>query len=233
MGLFRSGDRSHQPDLDVSSKISRDALYDCVKAVIEGSTEKKRKFRETVELQIGLKNYDPQKDKRFSGTVKLKNIPRPKLKICVLGDESHCDEAKANDIPYMDIEALKKLNKDKKLVKKLAKKYDGFVASDTLIKQIPRLLGPGLNKAGKFPTMVTHGDKLVDKINDIKGTIKFQMKKVLCLAVAVGHVEMSEDELAQNIFLAVNFLVSLLKKNRQNVRSLFVKSTMGPVQRLY
>lgn len=76
---------------------------------------------ETVELQIGLKNYDPQKDKRFSGTVKLKNIPRPKLKICVLGDESHCDEAKANNIPYMDIEALKKLNKDKKLVKKLGK----------------------------------------------------------------------------------------------------------------
>ena len=29
-----------------------------------------RKFQETVDLQIGLKNYDPQKDKRFSGTVK-------------------------------------------------------------------------------------------------------------------------------------------------------------------
>jgi len=217
----------------MSSKITRDALYEVVKAVLDGSKEKKRKFTETVELQIGLKNYDPQKDKRFSGTVKLKNIPRPKLKICVLGDESHCDEAKANDIPYMDIEALKKLNKDKKLVKKLAKKYDGFVASDTLIKQIPRLLGPGLNKAGKFPTMITHGDKMVEKINDIKATIKFQMKKVLCLAVAVGHVEMSEDELAQNVFLAVNFLVSLLKKNWQNVRSLYVKSSMGPVQRLY
>ena len=66
-----------------------------------------------------LKNYDPQKDKRFSGTVKLKNIPRPKLKVCVLGDASHCDEAKANDIPCMDAEALKKLNKNKKLVKKL------------------------------------------------------------------------------------------------------------------
>ena len=60
----------------------------------------------------------------------------------------------------------------------LAKKYDGFVASDTLIKQIPRLLGPGLNKAGKFPVMITHSDKMVDKISDIKGTIKFQMKKV-------------------------------------------------------
>jgi len=217
----------------MSSKIQREALYEVVNTILEGSKTKKRNFLETVELQIGLKNYDPQRDKRFSGTVRLKNIPRPKLKICVLGDESHCDEAKANDIPYMDVEALKKLNKDKKLVKKLAKKYDGFVASDSLIKQIPRLLGPGLNKAGKFPTMITHGDKMVDKINDIKGTIKFQMKKVLCLAVAVGHVEMSEDELAQNIFLAVNFLVSLLKKNWQNVRSLYVKSTMGPVQRLY
>ena len=31
---------------------------------------KKRKFAETIDLQIGLKNYDPQKDKRFSGTVK-------------------------------------------------------------------------------------------------------------------------------------------------------------------
>ena len=52
---------------------------------------------------------------------RLKHIPRPKLKICVLGDESHCDEAKANNVPYMDVEALKKLNKDKKLVKKLGK----------------------------------------------------------------------------------------------------------------
>ena len=102
-----------------------------------------------------------------------------------------------------------------------------------MIKQIPRLLGPGLNKAGKFPTMMTHSEKLQDKLEDIKGTIKFQMKKVLCLSVAIGHVGMSEDDLAQNIFLGVNFLVSLLKKNWQNVRSLHVKSTMGKVQRLY
>jgi len=51
-----------------------------------------------------------------------------------LGDQQHCDEAKAVDIPHMDIEALKKLNKNKKLVKKLAKK---FLASGSLVKQIP------------------------------------------------------------------------------------------------
>jgi len=192
-----------------------------------------RKFVETVELQIGLKNYDPQKDKRFSGTVKLKHIPRPKMSVCVLGDQQHCDEATANNVPCMDAEALKKLNKNKKLVKKLAKKYDAFLASEALIKQIPRLLGPGLNKAGKFPVLLTHQESMVQKIDEVKATIKFQMKKVLCLCVAVGHVSMSSDELAQNVIMSVNFLVSLLKKHWQNVRSLHIKSTMGPPQRLY
>jgi len=43
--------------------------------------EKKRNFLETVELQIGLKNYDPQRDKRFSGTVKLPRVPRPGMSV--------------------------------------------------------------------------------------------------------------------------------------------------------
>ena len=47
----------------------------------------------------------------------------------------------------------------------------------------------------------------------MKSMIKFQMKKVLCLAVAVGHVKMTDEDPVYNIHLAVNFLVSLLKKN--------------------
>ncbi|KTF94218.1 hypothetical protein cypCar_00021140, partial [Cyprinus carpio] len=54
-----------------NSKVSRDTLYEAVREVQAGSRLKKRKFLETVELQISLKNYDPQKDKRFSGTVRF------------------------------------------------------------------------------------------------------------------------------------------------------------------
>lgn len=72
-----------------------------------------------------------------------------------------------------------------------------------------------------------------EKVETVQRTIKFQMKKVLCLSVAVGNVSMTEDELLANIMLAVNFLVSLLKKNWQNVRSLNIKSTMGKVHRIY
>jgi large subunit ribosomal protein L10Ae len=216
------------------SKISRETYEQAVQKLLEESKgDRKRNFTETIELQVMLKNYDPSKDKRFSGTVKLPNSARPRLKICILGDQKHCDEAKANGIECMDMEALKKMKKDKKLVKQLAKKYDVFLASSSLIKLIPRVLGPGLNKAGKFPSILTHEDSMVQKCDDLRSTVKFQMKKVLTLGVAIGHVEMTEDEVVANAHQSTNFLVSLLKKNWQNVRSLHIKSSMGRPQRLF
>ena len=36
-----------------------------------------------------------------------------------------------------------------------------------------------------------------------------------------------------NVTLAANFLASLLKKNWQNIKVLYVKSTMGPPQQIF
>jgi len=215
------------------SKLSGDVLREGIQGILEASKAKERKFMETIELQIGLKNYDPQKDKRFSGTVRLPYIPRPRMKVCVLGDVKHCEQADAISVEKRSVEDLKKLNKNKKMVKKLAKQYHAFLASESVIKQIPRLLGPGLNKAGKFPSPISHSKSLEDQVNETKASIKFQLKKVLCLGVAVANVSMTDAEIRTNISYAVNFLVSLLKKNWQNVRCLYIKSTMGKPFRLY
>ncbi|CAL1395115.1 unnamed protein product [Linum trigynum] len=215
------------------SKLQSEALREAISTIKTKAEEKPRKFTETVELQIGLKNYDPQKDKRFSGSVKLPHIPRPKMKVCMLGDAQHVEEANKLNLESMDVESLKKLNKNKKLVKKLAKSYHAFLASESVIKQIPRLLGPGLNKAGKFPTLVSHQESLEAKVNEIKATVKFQLKKVLCMGVAVGNLGMDEKQIFQNVQMSVNFLVSLLKKNWQNVKVLNLKTTMGKPVRIF
>lgn len=194
---------------------------------------KKRNFLETIELQISLKNYDPNKDKRFNGTIVLAHTPRPKLKVCILGNEAQYTEATELGLETMNVEDLKKLNKNKKLVKKLAASYDAFLASATLIRTIPRLLGPGLNRANKFPAPIAAGEDLNDKVDVTKRTIKFQMKKVLCLNAAIANVGMSEADIVANINQSVNFLVSLLKKNWQNVKTLYIKSSMGPPQVIY
>jgi len=217
------------------SKLSSETLAEAVEALLKYSAENKRGFTETIELQIALKNYDPVKDKRFSGVVRLPVAAKNKFTVCIIGDQKHIDEAKAKGLATMSQDDLKKLKKDKKLVKKLANSYDAFLASSTLIRLIPRLLGPGLNKAGKFPAVLNPNDDILEKVAAQKASIKFQLKskKALCLGVAVANVGMSAEEVNVNITLAVNFLVSLLSKNWQQVKRLYIKSTMGPSHRIY
>lgn len=218
------------------SKISSVTLNEAIEGLLKLSTEeKKRNFLETVELIVSLKNYDPAKDKRFSGTLRLPTVPRPKFSVCILANAKHLEEAKQNNLPCMSAEDLRKLNKNKKAVKKLAATYHAFLASADLIKQIPRLLGPGLNKAGKFPTALSNNDNMVAKVEDVQASVKFQLKskKSTALSVPVANINMPKDEIARNVVMSVNFFVGLLKKNWQNVRKIYIKSTMGPVFHIY
>jgi large subunit ribosomal protein L10Ae len=227
------------------SKLNSDLLRTSIENILKfsngesikvGKTEvkgKKRKFVESIDLQVTLKNYDPQRDKRFSGTFRLPVIPREKANVCILGTQKHCDIADQLSVDRMSVDDLKKFNKNKKQIKQFAKKYDSFLASGTLIKQIPRILGPGLTKAGKFPALIEDNDNMAEKVEAQKATIKFQMKKVMCMSLAVANVNMAHAEIALNIQLAVNFLVSLLKKNWQNIKVLYIKSSMGPPMQIF
>ena len=62
------------------SKINSDFLKKTISEMV--SARKQRKFLETIELQIGLRDYDP--DKRFNGTVRLPNKAYNKLKVSML-----------------------------------------------------------------------------------------------------------------------------------------------------
>lgn len=213
----------------MSSKLTNAMVLQGIESLRE--LIKARKFRETIELQVGLKDYDPQKDKKFAGTVRLPNTAKPNLKMCLIADAKHEDEAKKSgvdkDIDITSLDNLKKFNKDKKLVKRWAKKYSMLLASDTVLKKVPVVVGPILNRIGRFPQVISHNEPLKNKIADMYASVKFQLKKVTCLATAVGHVEMTDEELKQNIMMALNFLASLLKKGWHNIKSINIKSTMS------
>ena len=145
----------------------------------------------------------------------------------------HIEEATANKIPYIDVDGLKAFNKDKTKIKKWAKKYDVLLASDSVAKQVTKLLGNVLVKLGKFPIAMAEGEKLSDKINEVKHTVKFQSKKASCLGTAIGNVEQSEEQLRQNITMGINFLVSLTKKGWQNIGTLHIKTSMGKSTKIF
>ena len=208
------------------NQVSDETLYKCIAAVLSGSQANKRKFIESVDLQICLKNYDPQVNKRFTGTVQLPYAPSLKHSVCIIGDEKHCDEAKAKNIYFLSIKDLKSLGKRKS--SQLAKNYDAFLVSESLVEQIPQPICQRLRRAGKNPIHLSDQDDMGAKITVLRSTIRFQIKTANSLSVSVGNVAMSEHKLAENIHLAVNFLVSELQDHWQNIRSLHIKSTMGP-----
>lgn len=71
-----------------------------------------------------------------------------------------------------------------------------FWLQESLIKQIPQILGVALNNAGKFPSLLTQNRNLAAKADEVKSTV-----------VVVGHMRMADDETVYSIHFTVNFLV--------------------------
>jgi len=169
--------------------------------------------------------------------VKLPHKPRKNFKCLVLGNEKHNDEAKELELEFRTIDDLKKLNKDKRIVKKMGKTNDVILASDVIIRQIPRLLGPTLNKMGMFPTAVKPTETIQEKYDSMAATIKFAVKLKpggpMCLSSAVANVEMTPDQIVENVTASINYVLTLCKKGWQNVKRIHIKSTMGPTFTIY
>jgi large subunit ribosomal protein L10Ae len=78
-----------------------------------------------------------------------------------------------------------------------------------------------------FPQVVSHAEPLLGKVEDVRSSVKWQLKKVTCMNAAVGSEDMTDDELRVNIMMSINFLISLLKKGWHNMKSVHIKSTMS------
>merc|ERR1712087_378413 len=233
----------NQTELDTSRRMAKknietEVLMDAIKSVIHHSKKvKKRRFLETVEVMFGLKNFDPARDKRIAGSTELPHAPRMKFSALVLGNEKHLMEAKELGLDTRSLDDLKKVNRDKKIVKKMGKSYDKILASATIIRQVPRLLGPQLNRMGMFPLAVRANETIAEKVEGFSKNVKFALKfkagAPMCLSGPIGHVKMSQQHLAENVIAAINFVLTLMKRGWQNVKKIHIKSSMGPTFTIY
>merc|ERR1711920_997025 len=151
--------------------------------------------------------------------------------------EKHIMEAKELGLDYRSLDDLKKVNRDKKIVKKMGKSYDKILASSNIIRQVPRLLGPQLNRMGKFPLAVRTNETVAEKVEGfakiVKFALKFKVGAPQCLSAPIGHIDMTQQQIEENIIAAINYVLTLMKRGWQNVKKIHIKTTMGPTFTLY
>ncbi len=196
-------------------------------ALKELRAEKKRKFIQTVDLIVNLKNFDARKEQLNT----FIQIPNPaEKKICGFFPK------KTGLIDVITKEDFKKF-KDPKEMKQLVKKYDFFVATASLMGDIATSFGRILGPVGKMPSPQA-GIIQKDDEASIKGVVE-KMKKMIrirtkekSVKISVGKEEMSDQELKQNIEAALVAIENILPKKNDNIKEVLIKFTMSKTVRI-
>lgn len=203
------------------------------KAIKEAKEQAKpRKFVETVEMVVNFRNIDFKKpENRIEVQATLPKGRGKPVKIGIFADKALAAELKKADIVDRVITKEELLQMDKKSAKKLANEFDFFLAEPPLMKEIAKRIGGVLGPRKKMPRPAPPNVKAVETMaNALRNTVIVSNKKGKYLPVVhapIGTVEMSEDDLAENAMAVYNAVVKKIP-SEQNIRSIYVKTTMGP-----
>jgi len=202
-----------------------------VQKALEGA--KKRNFVETVELAINLKDVDLSIPKnRITDDIILPNGRGRAVKICVIGGGELALKAKDVADVVITPDELQTIADDKKQAKKLANSTDYFIAEAPLMAVVGKRLGTVLGPRGKMPKPIAPGVDPTAMIDGLRRTVSVRTKDRMTFHAPVGTVEMSPEQLADNIETILKRVELKLEKGRMNIASSYVKTTMGPSERL-
>ena len=202
-----------------------------VQKALEGA--KKRNFVETVELAINLKDVDLSVPKnRITEDIILPNGRGKAVRICVIGGGELA--LKAKDVADLVItpEELQTIADDKKQAKKIANSTNYFIAEAPLMAVVGKRLGTVLGPRGKMPKPIPPGADPTGMVESLRKTVSIRTKDRITFHAPVGTVEMPVEQIAENIDALLKRIELKLEKGRMNIESSYIKTTMGPSERL-
>ena len=203
-------------------------LIDSVKEA--KSKAEKRKFVQSVELVINLREVDMKKPE--SKIQELIELPHPvgkQSKVCVIASGELALKARnAGADLVVERAELESLAGDKKKQKTLADTYESFIAEAPLMPVVGKVLGAVLGPRGRMPTPVPPSVNIADAITKQRKTILVRTRNQPVLQCRIGTEDMSDEQIAENIQTVLRRLEGKLKKGLKNVRSLVIKTAMGP-----
>ncbi|MFW9800075.1 MAG: 50S ribosomal protein L1 [Candidatus Thorarchaeota archaeon] len=192
--------------------------------------KRKIKFEQSFDVAVNFrkKELDVSKpENRLNQELVLPNNMYPPTKVCAFGDGEFAEKAQAAGVQrVVSKEEIPKLGEEKKERKALAKGFDFFIAAVDAMPLVGRYLGQALGPRGKMPRPFPPQADLGPVVDQYQRTVRIRMRNTPTFHVKVGHVNMSDREIADNIVEVLSFVDG--KGLIDRVGSVLVKNTMGP-----
>jgi large subunit ribosomal protein L1 len=207
-----------------------------IKQAVEKAREASpaRNFEQSFDLAINLRELDMNRpDNRVNIRFQLPNgIGKRKVLVFASGDLAlRSRRAGADDV--VEPAELDQLAADKKAAKKRLANYDVFVAEAPMMPTVGRVAGPILGPRGKMPTPVPPQAPIDNILERERRTIVLRSRDKPFVHCIVGKEGMTDDEVTQNIEAVINNLTAATKRGFANIKTMYLKLSMGDSVKVY
>ena len=203
--------------------ITKEEFVKALKVVRENSAKDKKKFEQTVDLIINLKDFDIKRNS-INTFVTLPHRVKDKKVAGFLEKKSTVIDT----ITKIEFDEFK----EKKKLKKLVKEYDFFISNAKLMPLVATTFGRVLGPASKMPSpqlgvVTNEEDKTIKEIlSKINAVVRVRTKEPT-VKVSIGKESDKDEDLAENALAVYQEVFKGLPKQKENVRSILVKFTMS------
>jgi len=228
-------------DNDKIASALDEAILKSVKKM-DGKDDKVRKFDEAIDIVVNIRDVDI---KNPNNRIEQEHLtPHPvhdaKFKICFFASGDLEMAIKKKGVPVVNNDQLdtlqKKPNKDKK---QLVKKYDYFVSQSDMMRNVAKVMARFLGQRGKMPKpqpkgfgVISPNENLDEYLEKLTHVIRLDMKKSLLVQCKIGHKSQKKEDILENIESLVSFIGSKMPNGTNNIKSIFIKTTMGGAVRV-
>ncbi len=182
---------------------------------------KKRKFAQTIDLIINLRNIDLKKpENKFSKDVVLPHGRGKEISICVISD--------SNGVTKREIEDFAR---KKAAAKAFTKKYDFFLCEAPLMPLVGKILGRYLGPKGKMPKPLPPGRDPTPMVEQAKRMVRINVRDSPTIQLAIGSEDMDDTQIKANVEKVVEEVRKALPAKAQ-IKNVYIKTTMGKPARV-
>ena len=205
----------------------KENIQNAIQQALDESPE--RNFVETLEMAFTLRDVDLKNPaNRIQEEVRLPSGRGKPVRIAMFAGGEMSTKAKAAGIEVIDPSQIEDIGGNRQQARKMANRYDFFLSEIPHMGTVGRFLGVVLGPRGKMPRPVPPNVDPGMIAAGLKDTAIVRSRDKITFHTAMGSREQGVGDLTANGMAIWTRVVGKLERGAGNIRSCYVKTSMGP-----